>query len=127
MLHIHAQLKSTYVLSPSWSHCFARVLLRTAIVLRHLAALLAMPAFASSSARSSLIIEHSLSCFAMLSRMSRCGHECCFISIFDHCVNTLVLATRAKSLSKMLHILENERFSVEIDSENAILNEVFTL
>ena len=30
-------------------------------------------------------------------------------------------ATRAKSLSKMLHIVENERFTVEIDSENAIL------
>ena len=30
--------------------------------------------------------------------------------------------TRAKSLSKMLRMVENERFTVEIDSENAILD-----
>ena len=32
-----------------------------------------------------------------------------------------VNVTRAKSLSKMLHIVENERFIFDTDSENAIL------
>ena len=41
-----------------------------------LAALLAMPTLASSSARSFLIIAHS--CFALRSRMERCGHGCGF-------------------------------------------------
>ena len=31
-------------------------------------------------------------------------------------------ATRAKRLSKMLRIVENERFTFEIDSENVILD-----
>ena len=30
--------------------------------------------------------------------------------------------TRSKSLSKMLRIVQNERFTFEIDSENALLN-----
>ena len=32
------------------------------------------------------------------------------------------LSTRAKSLSKMLRIVENERFTFDIDPENAILD-----
>ena len=32
------------------------------------------------------------------------------------------LTTRSKSLSKMLRIVQNERFTFEIDSENALLN-----
>ena len=46
----------------SLSHCFLRALFRTAIARRLLAALLAMPAPASSSARFSLIIAHSVWC-----------------------------------------------------------------
>ena len=56
-------------LSPTLSHCFVRELFITAIELRFQAVLLAVPALASSSARSSLITAYS--CFASLSRMSR--------------------------------------------------------
>ena len=36
--------------------------------------------------------------------------------------NTATVTTHAKSLSKMLRIVENERFTVEIDSVNAIID-----
>ena len=59
-------------LSPPLSHCFVTALLRTAMaagmVRRLQAALLAMPALASFSARSSLITAHS--CFASWSQTS---------------------------------------------------------
>ena len=58
----------------SLSHCFLRALFRTAIARRLLAALLAMPAPTSSSARSSLIIAHS--CFVSRSMMSRSLFSC---------------------------------------------------
>ena len=51
----------------SLSHCFARALFRTAIVLGFLAALLAIPAPVNSSARSLLISVHS--CFASRTRI----------------------------------------------------------
>ena len=70
-------------ISPDIYHCisfFVRSPFRTAIVWHFLAELLPMPALASSSARSCLITAHS--CFA-----SRSG----FISMFGHCISTLVL------------------------------------
>ena len=48
--------------SPPMSQCLARVLFRTAILLLFLAALLPMPALASSSALSSLIVATAASC-----------------------------------------------------------------
>ena len=35
---------------------------------------------------------------------------------------SLTFATRSKSLSKMMRIVQNERCTIEIDSENALLN-----
>ena len=94
MLHINVQHKSTYVFLFS----IVSLLSRTAIARHLLAAFLAMPAVASSSARFSLIIARS--CFALQSRLrvavadvalqSRMQPNC-FILIFDHCVSTLVL------------------------------------
>ena len=51
------------------SHCFVKALFRTDIARRFLAALLPMPALASSSARSFLVTTHR--CFASRSRRSR--------------------------------------------------------
>ena len=56
-------------ISPQLSHCFVTALFRTAIVWRFLAALLPIPALASSSARSFLITVHS--CFTLRWLMSR--------------------------------------------------------
>ena len=60
-INIASNLNVPYA-GQSLSHCFLRALFRTAIARRLLAALLAMPALASSSARSSLIIVHSVWC-----------------------------------------------------------------
>ena len=42
--------------------------------------------------------------------------------IFSYPWTVTRYATRAKGLSKMLRIVENERFTFDIDSENAILD-----
>ena len=45
------------------------------------------------------------------------------MKIFDmNYQNLRVAATRSKSLSKMMRIVQNERCTIEIDSENALLN-----
>ena len=79
-MYINVRHNSTYVFPPPLSHCsgFAggQGALPSPSQNSHclLAALLAMPALASSSARSSLIIAHS--CFALRSRMVCCSHGC---------------------------------------------------
>ena len=94
-------MRQLMFLSPPLSHCSVRALVRTAISRRLLAALLAMPALASSTAHASLITAHS--CCTVLSWMSRCGRGCFVSSPSQYLTTALVhlyslRAVRAKKV-----------------------------